>query len=611
MFYSQLLLSKKGSLSKIWIAAHCEKKLTKAQVLHTNVEEEVNKIITPTMQMSLRTNAHLMYGIVRIHSRQLKYLLTDCSDALLKIKMSFRAGDEEKLISEVSSISSSHLTVPGVIQDFNFTINEFNERDLEKELLMNQTRISSITITEDTIPNIDPFNITGDLNMLNMDDLINMAEAEAIDSANAFAASQISMDKAHEVEARKLSKVFGTSHNIAPERERRESIFANSGNNEHQEVTMLQSDINMSDMHMMNNMDEEVGVPMDGVTENVDPNDIYDVYDEALNMTSMSNIPKTPVPHRLEEEVDVSVPGSFNLEPLDETIVAQVARGRRVRKRKELIIDEVLSLRSGDVRRNNEAYLESLKPPNLAPPTKKLMRLMDFGTANQMFSRPMMSHLVDDSVLRYYKSCCVPREKVFQAIAEPITYPIVGNDLVLDENFDNNSTLPVPLADQMDATYDATVNDLGNVSLNIPLQAMEDLELQIPQQFEEDFDNGNNDFLFNSPEPEDTNIDRTDYDLDQTENDPKAGKFSQKSQRALKVISQKIVKSQNSEIIFTDLIPTTKSETSKKLVAQRFYALLELAKMSAIEVEQNEPYGIIKIKPGTAMSSLLSNISSL
>jgi hypothetical protein len=41
MFYEQLVLAKKGPLGKVWLAAHWEKKLTKAQIKETNIPETV------------------------------------------------------------------------------------------------------------------------------------------------------------------------------------------------------------------------------------------------------------------------------------------------------------------------------------------------------------------------------------------------------------------------------------------------------------------------------------------------------------------------------------------------------------------------------------------
>lgn len=51
MFYSQFVLSKKGPLSKIWLAAHWERKLSKAQIFETNVQEAVDEILQPKVYL--------------------------------------------------------------------------------------------------------------------------------------------------------------------------------------------------------------------------------------------------------------------------------------------------------------------------------------------------------------------------------------------------------------------------------------------------------------------------------------------------------------------------------------------------------------------------------
>ena len=43
MFYSQLILAKKGPLGKIWLAAHWDKKLSKSQIFQTNIMSSVGK----------------------------------------------------------------------------------------------------------------------------------------------------------------------------------------------------------------------------------------------------------------------------------------------------------------------------------------------------------------------------------------------------------------------------------------------------------------------------------------------------------------------------------------------------------------------------------------
>lgn len=51
MFYAQFVLSKKGPLAKIWLAAHWEKKLSKAQIYETNVQDAVDEILKPKVRI--------------------------------------------------------------------------------------------------------------------------------------------------------------------------------------------------------------------------------------------------------------------------------------------------------------------------------------------------------------------------------------------------------------------------------------------------------------------------------------------------------------------------------------------------------------------------------
>jgi len=52
MFYAHFVLSKRGPLAKIWLAAHWDKKLTKAHVFECNLESSVESIISPKVRLS-------------------------------------------------------------------------------------------------------------------------------------------------------------------------------------------------------------------------------------------------------------------------------------------------------------------------------------------------------------------------------------------------------------------------------------------------------------------------------------------------------------------------------------------------------------------------------
>ena len=47
MFYAYFVLSKKGPLARVWLAAHWDKKLTKAHIFETNIEASVRTIMSP------------------------------------------------------------------------------------------------------------------------------------------------------------------------------------------------------------------------------------------------------------------------------------------------------------------------------------------------------------------------------------------------------------------------------------------------------------------------------------------------------------------------------------------------------------------------------------
>lgn len=54
--------------------------------------------------MALRTSGHLLLGVVRIYHRKAKYLLADCNEAFIKIKMAFRPGNGCIILAAVSQM---------------------------------------------------------------------------------------------------------------------------------------------------------------------------------------------------------------------------------------------------------------------------------------------------------------------------------------------------------------------------------------------------------------------------------------------------------------------------------------------------------------------------
>lgn len=111
MFYSQIILAKKGPLGKIWLAAHWSEKLTKTQIFSTSIKTSVGSIVSPVVPLALRVSGHLLLGVVRIYNRKVKYLFTDCNDALSKMKLAFRVEGELDLPEKAFEASAAAVNI--------------------------------------------------------------------------------------------------------------------------------------------------------------------------------------------------------------------------------------------------------------------------------------------------------------------------------------------------------------------------------------------------------------------------------------------------------------------------------------------------------------------
>lgn len=88
MFYSETLLAKTGPLARVWLAANLERKLTKQNVLSSNLESNVKDIMGQGQApMALRLSGQLLLGVAKIYGRKVKYLVDDAQEALTKIKI--------------------------------------------------------------------------------------------------------------------------------------------------------------------------------------------------------------------------------------------------------------------------------------------------------------------------------------------------------------------------------------------------------------------------------------------------------------------------------------------------------------------------------------------
>lgn len=79
MFFSSHVLTRKGPLARVWIAAFEPKSLKRPDVQSTDIIRSVKEVVEPEQPIALRTSGHLLFGIVRIFSKKVEVLLSDAN----------------------------------------------------------------------------------------------------------------------------------------------------------------------------------------------------------------------------------------------------------------------------------------------------------------------------------------------------------------------------------------------------------------------------------------------------------------------------------------------------------------------------------------------------
>ncbi|KAI5778588.1 Rec8 like protein-domain-containing protein [Geopyxis carbonaria] len=175
MFYSETLLSKTGPLARVWLSANLERKLSKSHILQSNIETSVGAIVGQDQApMALRLSGQLLLGVVRIYSRKARYLLEDCNEALMKIKMAFRPGNVD-LPSNATTHNAAQLTLPDAITELDLLLPDptldLGDLDMGDDLPLGldpkHTARGKITLDDDETLYIDsqPRGTIGDLIM--------------------------------------------------------------------------------------------------------------------------------------------------------------------------------------------------------------------------------------------------------------------------------------------------------------------------------------------------------------------------------------------------------------------------------------------------------------
>ncbi|KAM6453597.1 double-strand-break repair protein rad21-like protein 1 [Liasis olivaceus] len=349
MFYMQLLMNKRGPLSKIWLAAHWDKKVTKAHIFECNLEATIEKILSPKFKIALRTSGHLLLGVVRIYHRKTKYLLTDCTEALLKMQSTFQPGLVD-LPKGNSEANYDAITLPEEFYDFDTQLPEMNAIDVAQHFTLNQSKTEDITLTEDYSQNVL-------LNGGNFDEEIEIPRHcsffsdSLINSSNSLLADHSSLNL--------------TGDKIALEGDG----FGDEG---------VARDM----------IDDVLGTDQNGLLA------IFDI-EEELPLS-----PKDPVDDRKDQAFSKHETRNYQLNEttllsneedgfvLDPVLDSALIRKQRSKRKRKLLVDAVKQLSNATMQKQLISYEDTVTTLDIAPPTRKLMILQELGSVDKLLSRP-------------------------------------------------------------------------------------------------------------------------------------------------------------------------------------------------------------------------------
>ncbi|XP_075898386.1 double-strand-break repair protein rad21-like protein 1 [Nelusetta ayraudi] len=328
MFFAQLFTAKKGPLAKIWLAAHWDRKLTKAHVFECNLESTVIDIISPQMKMGLRTSSHLLVGVVRIYSRKTKYLLADCSEALVKIRVAFRP-DQTDLAVDGLEATVKAITLIEDFTAFDTPLPDLSAIDAVDHFSLNQCRPEEITLKEDLGNQFMDLVDFGDESHIGQTALLDMS-LQSLRFYDGFGDE----DKGYDL----------------------------------LDFLALSSDPEESTLLILNPPQTENS---GSSALRVPRNDSDRMEVEALALD--------------ETPILLTNNKAFALEPVLTTSNSRRKRGRRKRK---LFVDQKKELSNDTIKEQLTHFSDLIVPMDLAPPTEQLMLWKESGGAHSLFTQP-------------------------------------------------------------------------------------------------------------------------------------------------------------------------------------------------------------------------------
>ncbi|XP_051879063.1 RAD21 cohesin complex component b [Pristis pectinata] len=625
MFYAHFVLSKRGPLAKIWLAAHWDKKLTKAHVFECNLESSVESIISPKVKMALRTSGHLLLGVVRIYHRKAKYLLADCNEAFIKIKMAFRPGVVD-LPEENREAAYNAITLPEEFHDFDQPLPDLDDIDVAQQFTLNQSRVEEITMREE-VGNITLIQ-DNDFGDFGVDDREIMREGSTFeeDIMGSTSDSNLLLEPVQNTTAQLAEK----SNHLAYDDPLKNDGFGDGIDGGILDDKLLS--------HNDGGIFDDPPVLTDGGVlmpeEPVHNDDEDDVMSIGGPDSPDSDDPVEPLPTMTDQTTLVpNEEEAFALEPIDITV-----KETKAKRKRKLIVDSVKELDSKTIRAQLSDYSDIVTTLDLAPPTKKLMMWKETGGVEKLFSLPAQP-LWNNRLLKLFTRCLTPivpdelrkkrkggeadnLEQFLKEIENPevpreeqqpqqqqrdvIDEPILeepsrlqesileSSRTTLDESImpppqrvskrkskEMESEPPLPQEEQQQPQQQEQELQIPPVELP-PEEQMHITDLVpelavLPEKKEKD------------EEEEEEEGETVGGDQDQEER-----RWNKRTQQMLHGLQRALAKTGAESISLADLC----RKNNRKQAAAKFYSFLVLKKQQAIELTQTEPYSDIIATPG-------------
>ncbi|TNN32219.1 Double-strand-break repair protein rad21 [Liparis tanakae] len=537
MFYAHFVLSKRGPLAKIWLAAHWDKKLTKAHVFECNLESSVESIISPKENREAAYNA---------------------------------------------------ITLPEEFHDFDQPLPDLDDIDVAQQFTLNQSRVEEITMREDV----------GNLSLLQDNDFADfgMDDREMMRDASTF-----EEDIMHGASASNLLLEAEPGPAALPDKSNHMEYDdfgdASLGNTDGGMLVdkLLSSEDGGGIFDDPPAITESVLMPPD----HGDDEDDFDNL-QSPGPDSPDSGPVEPLPALVDQTEQTTLvhneEEAFALEPIDITV-----KETKAKRKRKLIVDSVKELDSKTIRAQLSDYSDIMFTRCLTPLVPDEMRKRrKGGEADSLedFLKELENPEVPrEEVLSQHRD--VIDQTIMEEPSMLAASAMEGSRTTLDETampppstprgvkrktVDKEAALPMaPLEPQQAAVLPPRL-DVPQVELP-PEESSLNLSQLIPEL----------DLLNEkSKDKKDDSDEEEDEDGQTGDQDQEEKRWNKRTQQMLHGLQRVMAKTGADSVSLLELC----RNNNKKQAAAKFYSFLVLKKQQAIEVSQTQPYSDIVATAG-------------